>query len=194
MAKDPNRERQMFKRPLTHIAGPVLFVVLLASMFVVRAIERGFSVQLQAGELVAQQTIAMIHKASLAALQQGRSHPGLLGDLIAGLPSLKPLPDLGFNEITYAHDNVYMYGIATNAHRDPISGELVHGYVLRAWPLRYGRSGDAEFQLSDSGLLWEGQNRLGRSGTDYGFPPAFPQPEIGQPGAAWWPIRLPDQR
>ena len=107
---------------------------------------------------------------------------------------MKALPELGIDQITYARDDVYMYGAATNTRRDPATDVLIHGYILRAWPLQFGRTGDAEFQLSESGVLWEGQNRLGRSATDYGFPPTFPAPELGQPGAAWWPIRLPTQR
>lgn len=194
MAGVPAPETEMLKGPLTRIAGPILLILMLALMFGMRVLERHRADQLLEGETVARRTIAALHEVSLDAVNQGQQHPGLRGALLAQLPDLTPLPDLSSALITYAHDDVYMYGVATNSNRDPETSEIAYGYILRAWPLRYGRTGDAEFQLSQSGVLWEGQNRLGRSGTDYGYPPPFPDPEVGQPGAAWWPIRLPSQR
>jgi hypothetical protein len=184
----------MLKGPFTRIAGPIVFLVLLGLMIGLRIAERHRADGLLEGETTARRMIAALHEVSLDAVGKGQQHPGLHDELLAGLPDLTPLPDLGLELITYAHDDVYMYGVAANTSRNPETGEISYGYILRAWPLRYGRTGDAEFQLSESGVLWEGQNRLGRSGTDYGYPPAFPEPEVGQPGAAWWPIRLPTQR
>jgi hypothetical protein len=184
----------MLKGPLTRIAGPIFFVVLLLTMFATRAAERRSADHLLLGEAIARQTIAALHAVSLSAVQQGRVHPGLSGPLLDALPDLTPLPELGSDHITYAHDKVYMYGAATNIRRDAVTNKIVYGFILRAWPMDYGRTGDAEFQVSDSGVLWEGQNRLGRSSTDYGFPPDFPAPGVGKAGTAWWPIRLPAQR
>jgi len=184
----------MPKGPFTRIAGPILFLAVLGLMFGLRIAERRSAEALLAGETVARRTIAALHAVSLDAVSKGQAHPGLRDGLLAELPDLTPLPDLSTDSISYAHDEVYIYGVATNSLRDPETSTISEGYILRAWPLRYGRTGDAEFQLSQSGVLWEGQNRLGRSGTDYDYPPAFPEAEVGKPGAAWWPIRLPTQR
>jgi hypothetical protein len=70
---------------------------------------------------------------------------------------------------------------------DKASGRRRSGWVLRAWPREFGVTGDLEFHIDDLGDVWHGQNEVGRSGTIEGFPPKFPDKEIGRPRqAVWW--------
>ncbi|GJM20192.1 MAG: hypothetical protein DHS20C15_01070 [Planctomycetota bacterium] len=94
----------------------------------------------------------------------------------------------------YAQDRSYMYGLAQLAERDAQSGTLRQLWVLRAWPLDFGVTGDAEFQLGTDGVLWEGQNLRGRSGTDTGFPPPFPEPDVTTRPGGWWTRPRPAHR
>ena len=172
--------------------GVLLLVLLLLGSVGLRLLESRRADALLDGEAHARASIGALARASLAISQQGRSHPGLRGALLDAAPGLEALPDLGTEELSYARDGVYMYGLATRSHRDSPTGPLLQGWVLRAWPLRFGVTGDAEYHMSEDGRLWEGSNHLGRSGTAAAFPPPFPDPGIGQPRAAWWPVPLPD--
>src|SRR5262249_1478241 len=137
-------------------------------------------------------TLGALARASQPFTQRGEAHPGLRGALLSAAPGLEPLPDLGSAQISYARDGVYMYGLATNPHRDTPTGPLLQGWALRAWPLRFGVTGDLEYYLTEDGRLWEGQNRLGRSGTENAFPPPFQDPDIGTPKGPWWTVPFPD--
>jgi hypothetical protein len=173
---------------MSRTMGLLLLLLLLLAAAAVRWEDQRRADSLLAGEARARATLVAIAAQIQERLASGTPHAGLRGDVLAALPGLQVLPDSGTGEISYAHDDVYVYGCASRQHRDPETGEVLPGFLLRAWPLRFGTTGDLEYQLGDDGQLWEGQNRSGRSGTDYGFPPLFPDPFIGQPRAPWWPV------
>jgi hypothetical protein len=177
-------------RAMTRKAGLLLLVLLLLAAAAVRWDDQRRADRLLAGEASARGTLAALQHLYRTALERGEPLPGLGEATLRALPHLRRLAGAGAAEISYAHDDVYVYGYATRPHRDA-DGRVVPGFLLRAWPLRFGVTGDLEYQLGDDGQLWEGQNRMGRSGTDYGFPPPFPDPAIGQPRAPWWPAALP---
>jgi len=176
---------------MTRHAGPLLLVLLLLGVGGLRWLDGRRSQALLDGEARARQVLLALGAACEAEQARADGTPGLHGPVLAAAPGLRARPDLGGEAISYAEDDVYVYGFATLSHRDPVTDALVTGFVLRAWPRRFGITGDLEYQLGDDGVLWEGQNRLGRTGTEYGFPPPFPDPAIGQPRAPWWPAPLP---
>jgi hypothetical protein len=172
--------------------GVLLLTALLLGSVGLRVMESRRADALLDGEARARATLAALLRASRPFTERGAPHPGLRGEVLQAAPGLQPLTDLGTEGISYAEDGAYMYALARHPHREEPAGTLVEGWVLRAWPLRFGATGDAEYYLTEAGQLWEGQNRLGRSGTEQGFPPPFPDPDVGQPKAPWWTVPLPD--
>ncbi len=179
---------------MTRWSGLLIVVALVALIGLIRVREHALAERLLARERTAVERIARLHARSQLEVQRGQKHPGLRGEFLAGEDGLRALPEISAEEISYAADDIFVYGLATRPWRDEATGVLHQGYVLRAWPLEYGVTGDREFQITDDGTFWQGQNRIGRSGLSYGFPPLFPDPEIGLPGAAWWPQELPDHK
>ena len=105
-------------------------------------------------------------------------------------PELQRRSDLDDGRTTYAQDEAYLYGLAVSAagEREPNSPP---GFVLRAWPLEFGVSGDYEYMVTDAGPAWEGANIIGRSGTARAFPPSYPREPEPKKRSPWWPIELP---
>jgi hypothetical protein len=174
--------------------GPLLLVVLLLAAAGVRLAESTRAGRLLDGEAQARATLAELHRACAALAQDGRVTPDLAGRALAAVPGLRRLPDVSREAVAYATDGAFVYGLATQLRTDADTVRPRQGWILRAWPADFGTSGDREYQLADDGVLWEGQNRLGRSGTRHGFPPAFPEPDAGQPRAPWWTVPLPAHR
>jgi len=174
--------------------GPLLLVALLLAAAAVRLAESARAGRLLAGEARARATLAELHRACAALAQDGRSVPDLAGRALAAVKGLRRLADVSREAVVYATDDDYVYGLATQVRTDADTDRPHQGWILRAWPADFGTSGDREYQLADDGALWEGQNRIGRSGTRHGFPPAFPEPDVGQPRAPWWQVTLPVHR
>ena len=173
---------------MTRHAGPILVLLAVLAMFAARQdVARRADVLLE-GEARARETIGALAQACRGALEKGRKLPSLREVSLSSAMDLAALPGLGSDELSYASDVWYVFGLASHPHRDDASGAMVPGFVLRAWPARYGVTGDLEYQISDDGQLWAGQNRAGRSGTTYAFPPPFPEPGLGLRGVPWWPI------
>jgi len=169
-------------RAMTRLHGPVLFLLLLLLLGVVRAVAGAQANGLVEREAQARETVEALLAASLQAVGAGHAHPGLRGDFLARFPSLQPRPELGNEAISYADDGEYLYALAA------ASTATGQGFILRAWPLRFGHTGDVEFEGAEDGVLWEGMNCVGRSGTDVGFPPLFPDPDLDRATAGWTPL------
>ncbi|MCB9899157.1 MAG: hypothetical protein H6825_14225 [Planctomycetes bacterium] len=172
-------------------SGLVVLAVLLLAIVAFRTSSSQRADRMLVNEDRARHVVAALHRAARAELDAGRTQPALAA-LLPAAPGLQPLPDRGDGRSEYARDDVYVYGFA----RVPVKrddGSEAPGYVLRAWPLRFGRTGDTEWHLDQDGVLWEGQNELGRSGFERAFPPPFPEPELAEESALWWRRRLPDE-
>jgi hypothetical protein len=136
-------------------------------------------------------TLAALYDASAEATQAGAPHPGLRAGFLSGVPDLTPIPGLGTEQISYARDADYMYALATRTTPDAHTSATRQGFIMRAWPLEFGATGDVEFRLADDGILWQCQNLSGRSGTDVGFPPRFLDPGGADQEEPWWIVPLP---
>ena len=168
---------------MTRLHGPVLILALLLLLAVQRLWAGAHSAGLAEHEDRARELMRELTAASVAAVAGGRPHPGLREPFLSRFPRLQSRADLGTELISYADDGEYLYGLAATRGADDAAPS--EGFVLRAWPLRFGGTGDLEFQSSDDGVLWEGMNCSGRSGTDSGFPPPYPDPELSRPTAGW---------
>jgi len=172
--------------------GLLIAFGLIATALLLRRSLADDAAAILAAEAAVRTKIVALHEDAMRVLARGAPHPGL-APLAAqrpelGIATLDPSrwdPPLDFE---VGRDDVYVYGLTDTTERDPQSGTRVHGYVLRAWPRRYGETGDLEFQITDDGRLFVGQNRVGRSGFARGFPPPFPATELGTPRgeATWW--------
>lgn len=172
--------------------GPLLPLLLVGLLLLVRETQVRAADRLARGE---ERAVSVLHALADAAREADDAAPRL-APLLHAASTLTPLqvdPALA-GEVDYARDRSYVYGLARLLRRDDASGELRGDWVLRAWPLDFGHTGDAEFQLASDGVLWEGQNLRGRSGTETGFPPPFPEPEVGDRPAHWWERPRSDQR
>ena len=165
-------------------------ILLLASGATIRWQAHVRAEGLIATEEQALATFASLHRASRAAVGRG-PHPGLAA-LLAEHPRLHLLDEVSTTDLQYATDERYVFGLLRSTRRNA-AGEIVHGYVLRAWPWIFGETGDLEYHIDERGAFYRGQNDLGRSGLEEGFPPPFPQPRIAEGlNAAWWQSHLPD--
>lgn len=174
---------------LRHL-GPYLALLLILVAAASRWSAHGQASEMLEREARALSTFASLGRASLAAIQQG-PHPGL-GALLAAHPGLSMLDVTDDSGSEFAADNDYVFGLARSRNRDSNS-TWVDGFVLRAWPVRFGETGDGEFHLDETGRFYRGQNDLGRSGIQWGFPPPFPQPGLATGlRATWWATPLPD--
>ncbi len=179
---------------MTRHTGPILVLLALLGMFAVRWDVSRRADAILVGEAQARATISALSVACQAALARIGRLPELREAASSAGTRVSGLPDLGSEGVAFASDDLYVYGLASRPHRDETGREMVAGFVLRAWPLRFGATGDLEYQIGDDGQLWEGQNRAGRSGTTYAFPPPFPEPGLGLVGTAWWPVAGNDHR
>jgi hypothetical protein len=177
---------------MARVFGPLLLLALVLLWGGIRMAESARADTLLDNQARAAVTVAQL-QAACQDLTAGGAHAGLARDAaasVAGLAALEP-PD---PERVFLSDGNYCYGLISSTSREPGSGRVVQGWCLRAWPAKFGVTGQREFQIGDDGVLWEGQNRYARSGTERGYPPPFPDPDIGQPHAAWWQVRLPAHR
>lgn len=174
--------------------GPVILGLLVLLAGLLRCHESARAGQILEGEAHALETLVALEDACVRLAGDGETHPDFARQALAAVPSLEPLADLGAESVAYAADEVYVYGVAAQAKRDERSGRLLSGWIVRAWPVAFGLTGDREYQLADDGLLWQSQNRAGRSGTTTGFPPGFPEPDVGLPRAPWRPVERPPHR
>ncbi|MGQ0552017.1 MAG: hypothetical protein ACT4PU_02220 [Planctomycetota bacterium] len=173
------------------LLGPLLILLVLAALAGLRWFEHGQAVRLLQGEARARSTLWALQEANQAAAALGHQPPGLDPAWLAALAPetrLAPRTELAGGAITFATDDAYLYGFVRRSVHDPETGAERPGFVLRAWPERFGVTGDAEFQITEEGLLWQAQNRHGRSGVKLGFPPAFPEPDLTNPRSAWRPV------
>jgi len=106
---------------------------------------------------------------------------------LAEQPGLVALQGVGDDRSAFAEGEFYVYGLGLTSIVDPETGRRGSGWVLRAWPRIFGVTGDIEFHSDHRGEIWHGQNEVGRSGTQEGFPPSFPEKNIGQARqTTWW--------
>jgi hypothetical protein len=169
------------------VVGLVVIVLLLVAGVAERLRVEANADRILAGEQRAYERFDSLYRASRSAVRRG-PHPGL-AELIAEHPGLEMLADVCDAEHEYAADETYVYGLTRPPRLDE-DGALAHGFILRAWPRRFGITGDLEYYVDDVDGFWFGQNELGRSGLDEGFPPPFPQPNLGEGnGSAWWQTR-----
>ena len=170
---------------MTRYGGLILVLVLTLTAIGLRARTHARAASLLEGEYHARTTIEALHAESMTHISVGRVHPGLAA-LIGNHPGMQLLDELSTPDRTYARDDVYIYAFAPTATG---TARRSHGFILRAWPRRFGITGDREFHIDQDGILYEGLNRKGRSGTEAsgGFPPAMPDPLIGQPKSPWYP-------
>lgn len=166
-----------------------LVLVLLIVAFRDQANQR--AERLLAGEAAAHRTVSALVRASRLELDQGDPHPGLAAIMHAA-DGLQAIPELSDGQIGYARDASYIYGLSRTSTVLE-DGRAQHGYVLRAWPVEYGGTGDVEYHVREDGNLWIGQNQKGRSGVERGFPPPYPEPDISEARARWWRRRLVDE-
>ncbi|MFT7464999.1 MAG: hypothetical protein ACI9EF_003359 [Pseudohongiellaceae bacterium] len=139
-----------------------------------------------AGEHLAQERLAKIHSLAKGQLRIGEQAQ------LATLLSASELADVAFLEslskpgVEFAADSVYVYGLAqTTAPFESGKGPR-HGFILRAWPVEFGVTGDLQFHADSRGNSFQGQNNKGRSGVTVDFPPPFPATDLGSRGAGWW--------
>ena len=166
---------------MTRFTGMILLMALLATGLALRHRSSQRAERLFAGEAQAQQRIDAL-AAGLARVEAGV----LPSQWLARDAELQLLPDAGDETAAYARDSSYVYGLGLVSVVDRETGRPRPGWVLRAWPLEYGVTGDLEFHLDDRGVLWHGQNPIGRSGLTEGFPPDFPEKTLGKRGQPWW--------
>jgi len=146
--------------------------------------------QLLAGEALATRRFELLHRFASEALRS--STRPQMSDLALEpeLSELVLLSDLDRPNMSFARDDVYVYGLAHTLVRSLDSGDSNPGYVLRAWPWKFGTTGDLQMHIDSAGVYFHGQNAKGRSGVLVDFPPPFPDPEVGSERAGWWPRKL----
>ncbi len=172
------------------LVGPFIILLIVLLVGGERYLSHAHSLRLRANENRAYLTCAAIHSASLSQWNANQPHPGFPQLRLPAPSTLVILQGTGNPEQTYAQDDLYLYGISTRQTRSENTGEVLHDYILRAWPLEFGVTGDVEYLFQD-GRFWAGANTIGRSGTRVGFPPPFPAPDVDQLDSAWWPVPLP---
>jgi hypothetical protein len=170
---------------MNRTSGLLLLVLLLLAIGAIRAHGHLRARSVLDQEDRARTTLVALLDASQAAVRSG-PHPGLTEEFLAGFDGLRPRSELSSGQLSYASDGAYLYALAPRTVTDADEATVRDGFVLRAWPLKYGVTGDAEFHVTEDGRLWQSQNVIGRSGTGFGFPPRFPEPEISQPDSDWW--------
>jgi hypothetical protein len=170
---------------MTRYGGLILVLVLALVALGLRVRTHARADTLLEGELHGRRTLEALYQQGMESVAAGRPHPGLEA-LVPAHPGMELLEGLSTPDRTYARDEHYVYAFATTTVG---TARRTHGFILRAWPRRFGVTGDREFHFDEAGILYEGLNRKGRSGTESsgGFPPAMPDPLLGQPNSPWFP-------
>ncbi len=176
--------------PTLRLLALLLFIALLVIAAASRIAGTALGDKINVGEVAALARCRELHAAYLKHVEETGStvHPGLgvLAREFAGLSALQNESD--FPQRSYAVGEFYMYGVHTVQQRQ-LDDTFRDDYILRAWPLSFGHTGDVEYVLQD-GRLWIGANRIGRSGAEYGYPPPFPEQDIGEPKTPWRRVDL----
>jgi hypothetical protein len=171
---------------VSRLYGIVLLVALVALAVSLRQRAETRSERILANERIVAARVEQLADALRLAISEDDPPAVRLGSL-ARQRGLTALPDTGDDRTAFAEDELYTYGLGTTIIVDKATGRRVDGWVLRAWPRVFGVTGDIEFHVDNRGVVWHGQNEVGRSGVTEGFPPKFPAKEIGQPKQAiWW--------
>jgi hypothetical protein len=178
---------------VSRFTGMAVFILLVGLCVALRFRAENRAERLLANESLAGQQVVELGLALEARMAAGQEGATLL-DVLEQMPRLEPLDAPRTETANYARDAIYAYGLGLTQEPDAPSGARRAGWVLRAWPLEFGRTGDIEFHLDDRGTFWKGQNEVGRSGTERGFPPPYPQPGITQRGQPWWPADIAKRR
>jgi len=171
--------------------GPFLPLLLVGLLLMMRETQTRAAERIGRGE---QRALQVLDALGNAAERVAGGAPRL-DELLAGVDAVErfAVEAPPGSDVDYARDRSYVYALARFTQRDVETNTLRSDWLLRAWPLDFGRTGDAEYQLGSDGVLWEGQNLRGRSGTETGFPPPFPEPEIADRPASWWKRPRPGQ-
>lgn len=173
------------KGGMTRFGGFLITGLLLILAFLLHASGQAAADALADGETRGRETIHELYRRSQTALARGEAHPGLeallepeAGDDLG----LTVLTELGSEQLAFARDEAYVYGLATTFQ----SGfRRRYGFAIRAWPLDFGRTGDREFTVTEAGYLLEGFNPKGRSGHAKDELPPLPTPGLDDPHAPW---------
>ena len=166
--------------------GIVLLIalMLLAVTLRQRAVHR--SERIRANEIVVADRVEELAEALRASISEG-DPPKVRLARLAEQPELVGIPDVGDDRSAFAEGELYIYGLGLTTIVDPETGRRGSGWVLRAWPRAFGVTGDIEFHIDHKGTVWHGQNEVGRSGTEEGFPPLFPAKTLSKARqTAWW--------
>ena len=147
---------------MTRYGGVFLVLILALVAVVLRVRTHARADSLLEGERRGRATLEALYDESMTHLAAGRPHPGL-GALLRDEPGLELLDELSTPDRTYARDGDYVYAFAATSSG---TARRSFGFILRAWPLRFGVTGDREFHIDQGGILYEGLNRKGRSGTE----------------------------
>jgi hypothetical protein len=166
--------------------GLILVVLLVLVGMAQRSSTVDQARQLLDAERQARATVSELYRRSVAYTAKSEPHPGL-ASIIEDMPELQLIAGESTIDLAYARDDVYIYGLTTTSSG---TGRVIRGFILRAWPQEFGLTGDREFQIQQDGVLWMGLNRKGRSGTGFGFPPQFPDPEFAKPNPPWLVVSL----
>ena len=170
---------------MTRYAGFLIVLLLALTAVALRVHTQARSENLLESERRARATVMRLFEASHAHTAAGQAHPGLEA-LLAAEPGLTLLED-GTAEQAFAVDDVFVYGLVTTAD---LTARRSYGFILRAWPLHYGHTGDREYPIDEGGVLSDGLNQKVRGGT--AKPPPFPAPLIDDPSGPWHVIRATD--
>jgi len=173
--------------------GYVLLISLVLLCFALEQRSSWRAQRLLHGEELAAQRIEQLHKLAKAVVRSGQ--PAELAELIAApeLSSLTMLEELSKTGMAFAHDEVYVYGMAQTTQALGAGSGPRYGFILRAWPIDFGVTGDLEFHIDSKGNAFHGQNTKGRSGVTIDFPPAFPAADVGSRRSGWWRVKLADR-
>ena len=142
------------------------------------------------GEVLARQRIETLHK--LAKIEVRAGHPAELAELLKApeLGGLTMLDELSRTGLAFAHDEVYVYGMAQTTTALSVGKGPRNGFMIRAWPIDFGITGDLQYHIDSQGNYFHGQNNKGRSGVTIDFPPPFPAPDLRSRRSGWWPAKV----
>lgn len=172
--------------------GPLVPVLLVAVLLLVQFDLGRRSERLHRGEDAARQALWTLAERGPSASEETKPHPGFAA--LLGEPLELEVLDLPGANQEFASDASYMFALSRGTHRDDATGRTLHSWELRAWPRSFGRTGDAEYVLTQAGELYESRNPRGRSGTTRGFPPPLNEPDPANAGRRWWRRQPDDHR
>ncbi len=172
--------------PVSRFYGSLLLILLLAGGFGLRHRSLQRTARIFEGEARAEARLQDLAGTFQREFQADVSPAKRLASLGRQV-GLTPLQGTGDDSSAFAQDNFYVYGLGLTSVVDSKTGRHRPSWALRAWPRQFGVTGDLEYHVNDRGVLWHGQNEVGRSGTDAGFPPSFSKREFeDSKQKSWW--------